>query len=729
MISKLTLVNFRRHENLSISFTEGLNGIFGENYTGKTTVLYGILFALGGARAIPVKKVQRKGTNAQLKVEMDFNAGGTNYRITRTKTTSKIFNLDVSEEDPIASGTEPVNKRVESILGMSVKMFIYTRVAKQQETAALLSLGTAHLHQIINEVSSVDEVDKMLDKLKSMVAELKGQLEVITIIDVDPLKESVEKDSAELETAEARLSKLNEELSPAQAYIDELTQQCKELEKMYQRFSEYATNLKLLNSKQADADLAFSIARDEMDKFGDHPPSDKFLSECANNMKKLESEMEGLRAEELKLNNCTTSLQRKVDKLPKLVSRKGEADRVLGLLEAEAEELNLEEMNDLVQELSVKVSELESRETFLREALDNVNCPTCGRPKDDCVDEESMAEELSLVSSQLGSARQSLTVAKSESKQYAKKIDELAQAKAAAKSASQEISDAEEAISQLEAQVEEMSGVADRLSTIKVEVNSARELYSEVKSSLRAWQTAEKTFQECKQRKEAVDSRLATLMSENREVDSFEPESFKEAVTELEIKKQEVSSKTNEKVKVEASVESLKRSVASTKARLDEAEENNQKVDTITNRLNLTAAFQKFLRNNRDAFVTDVWSAIMASAADFCFQATGGRIRDLVRTEDGKFAYVEDDSEELMEVVEGSGCQTSVMGLAVQSSLAKALSCPLDIMLLDEPGSDMDAEHSMATAMLMSSQASQVICVSHSQMDNSVCSNTIYLER
>ena len=53
MLLSLSLRNFKKHESLDVDFTAGLNGIYGSNYKGKTTILYGILFALGGASQVP----------------------------------------------------------------------------------------------------------------------------------------------------------------------------------------------------------------------------------------------------------------------------------------------------------------------------------------------------------------------------------------------------------------------------------------------------------------------------------------------------------------------------------------------------------------------------------------------------------------------------------------------------------------------------------------------------
>ena len=46
-LSKLKLKNFRKYENLEVSFKDGLNVLIGENDSGKTTIIDAIRILLG----------------------------------------------------------------------------------------------------------------------------------------------------------------------------------------------------------------------------------------------------------------------------------------------------------------------------------------------------------------------------------------------------------------------------------------------------------------------------------------------------------------------------------------------------------------------------------------------------------------------------------------------------------------------------------------------------------
>ena len=73
MLISLTLHNFKKHEYLSVDFTGGTNGVYGHNYRGKTTILNGILFALGGTSHVPGKRLERRNSTGKFGAELTFS--------------------------------------------------------------------------------------------------------------------------------------------------------------------------------------------------------------------------------------------------------------------------------------------------------------------------------------------------------------------------------------------------------------------------------------------------------------------------------------------------------------------------------------------------------------------------------------------------------------------------------------------------------------------------------
>src|SRR5205823_1705472 len=87
MLNHIRCVNFRKHEDLTVHFTSGINTIRADNEAGKSTLLEAIGYAYFGAAGLkePVDDVVTYGvlTN-QLRVEHSFTLAGLMYEIIRS---------------------------------------------------------------------------------------------------------------------------------------------------------------------------------------------------------------------------------------------------------------------------------------------------------------------------------------------------------------------------------------------------------------------------------------------------------------------------------------------------------------------------------------------------------------------------------------------------------------------------------------------------------------------
>lgn len=170
MLHKLTLKNFKKHENLEVDFESGLNGIFGENYSGKTTILKAVMFCIGGASTYPRSVWQRNGSTGKFEASLVFSAAGKKYRVTRSKASDKVFILEGGGETLAASGTTPVNLYIKKVLGMSPNTFRGIRFCEQKKADTLLTIGAPKLYALVDEVSGAGLVDKVMTKLKERVS-------------------------------------------------------------------------------------------------------------------------------------------------------------------------------------------------------------------------------------------------------------------------------------------------------------------------------------------------------------------------------------------------------------------------------------------------------------------------------------------------------------------------------------------------------------------------------
>ena len=134
---------------------------------------------------------------------------------------------------------------------------------------------------------------------------------------------------------------------------------------------------------------------------------------------------------------------------------------------------------------------------------------------------------------------------------------------------------------------------------------------------------------------------------------------------------------------------------------------------------------RKYLRDNRSRYLQNAWDLILGRASAFAEGVTDGHISEIRRTEDGAFQYIEEGEVALADMA--SGAQEAILGIGVQVALAETMPTTLDVFLADEPTADMDADHSSAALLGLSSVSSQALVISHHRMDESICSEVMEL--
>ncbi|MGI0085959.1 MAG: AAA family ATPase, partial [Nitrososphaerales archaeon] len=85
MLKKLMLQNFRSYgsERTTVEFAPGVLLFEGEIGSGKSSILYAVEFALFGLGELESKYLIR-GSENSTRVELDFQVGGQDYKVTRT---------------------------------------------------------------------------------------------------------------------------------------------------------------------------------------------------------------------------------------------------------------------------------------------------------------------------------------------------------------------------------------------------------------------------------------------------------------------------------------------------------------------------------------------------------------------------------------------------------------------------------------------------------------------
>lgn len=164
MFNRLKLTNFRKHRDLVINFTAGVNAIRSPNESGKSTVLEALAYAMFGAKALKeaLADVVTYGLKeSELKVELSFTINSVEFLVKRSKSGAELVYKDVR-----VTGQTEVTKFVESLLGVNADTASKLMLAKQSSVTGALSEGSAGLVRLIETLANFDLVTKLVDLIQ-----------------------------------------------------------------------------------------------------------------------------------------------------------------------------------------------------------------------------------------------------------------------------------------------------------------------------------------------------------------------------------------------------------------------------------------------------------------------------------------------------------------------------------------------------------------------------------
>lgn len=158
MLKKVKLQNFRKHTDLTVPFTEGLNVIRAANEGGKTTILEAISYALFGSRVLrdgldntvtwgqPVKA---------LKVEVEYG----DYVITRSKAGAEVLSMG----QVFVTGQSEVTSFCEKLIGADGATAANLMFSNQMGLRGVLTNGPKATAQLIEDLGEFDLFDRIID--------------------------------------------------------------------------------------------------------------------------------------------------------------------------------------------------------------------------------------------------------------------------------------------------------------------------------------------------------------------------------------------------------------------------------------------------------------------------------------------------------------------------------------------------------------------------------------
>lgn len=751
MLLSLTLKNFKKHAHLHVDFTAGLNGVYGPNYRGKSTILYGVLFALGGAPQVPGTRLARRDSDGKFSVEMSFRMMAGVYRVVRTKSTANLYQQ--GEDAPLATGTTAVNDKIEELIGMSVKQWKELHYAKQKNAHSLLRYSANNLQQLIRRLVGAEELDQVQARLKRMADKEDG-----VIASLSQSAFTAEECQDEMGKAERTVAELKGSLSVAETEVADLegyeTTGLAALQKANERVTALQEQKGIAETARVRlqaAERGLQEAKAALEgREADLASAEQAMAEAADGYDGAAGEkiakFEGLKLKRAAAERNLEQTNRAFEKANEELRRAQHAVKNAQAAHHAATSEAGGNLNGVISQLDDQVQEARQRDTLagqkvkdLKAAVDGAECPTCHRAFEDHDPaklqeelEQAMASQLAIARevADLSNRRKGLEMQRTSVEEAATALtlasDKLKRAQAVVTDTEGDYNDAKEELYAVEGEENDL-GLTEEI------VNALRSQSAKM-ASLK--QTHAQALAERGRAEAAVSSADTTLATIKAKGEPEDPELLgqqiskvsaqiqKDRATLAEVREQLAGVRARYQ-SAQASMSSAVAALTSWTNRLEQLKQNSDRRATAEKRLAKIKHLQKHLKENAEGYMGKVWASFLQQASQFVAQCTGGDIEGLQRTDDGAFVFLEEGQE--MQLEEASGAQEAIIGLAVQVSLSGAAPCHLNTVLLDEPTADMDPDCSLATMVAMKALGVQVIFVSHHQTDNTLCDNAITL--
>lgn len=167
MLNQITLHHFRQFEHKVVNFEPGNTSLRGANEGGKSTVIEGFLYLLGGAKACRNNDFVKWNSKAtQCKVEALMTLQGTQIRAVRGKSGAEIY-VPRNNPQPTVTGQTEVTNWFSEQMGASLDVVQKMCFANQKEIGGLLDEGNSKVVEFIEDMSGLGIVEFFINKIQA----------------------------------------------------------------------------------------------------------------------------------------------------------------------------------------------------------------------------------------------------------------------------------------------------------------------------------------------------------------------------------------------------------------------------------------------------------------------------------------------------------------------------------------------------------------------------------
>lgn len=697
MLKKLTLTYFRKHEDRTFDFSDGLNVFRAANEAGKSSCLEAVAYALFGAKALaePLEKVVTWGHKPnELKVVLHF---GDHVFSRSTRGAEVTLNGEV-----VCTGQNEVSAFAANLLGADMTMAANLMMASQGKLRGAIEGGAKATSTLIEDLSGLDLLDRILDAAAAKLA----------LGSAAPYE-------ARLETVEKYLGNLPALVAPDEA---EFARQSEEFNRGLADSEARVTELKVVRDAANTAVVDASAGRHRAAQLN----SD--LARCEQQVRDAEADLAGVGEPGQPID--TNELEKLIAELGQLATRRAAHEKFLTLDQTRARqdrptvETWFSALKQVRSDVTAKVRTIELETTKLRAQLVTAQtCSLCGLdvsqfPETAKKNAELQAQiveketELGVVSNDLANAERDIRMLETESNwedaldraarplsQYLERDESVFPVLYRWKGETPEPLDAQQPglrgeLAAAKLHNAEVSKVRGRIEALRAVIARGTEQANKVRADLEGVHAMSDADYDALTRR-AAEADDAVKVEERRG---------------LEFQMQLASLNTSHRQAVDLYVQVEKQ-------RTQFVEE----IETIRGQvksLEFNNALVKRIRAARPIIANKLWAMVLASVSQI-FSLMRGETSIVTKGEDG-FEVNGHSATSL------SGSAKDLLGLAVRAALVKTFIPACPFIALDEAAASMDNERtSLMLGYIAASGFQQVLLVTHEELSELWAANVI----
>ncbi len=768
-LNRVVLQNFRQHADSRVEFGPGVTGIIGPNGAGKTTILEAIAWAIYGNPAARGTRdsirFNRAGARSGVRVELDFDLGGHNYRVVRGLTNAELY-LDGAQNkiaDSITGVTDVLTRR----LGMTREEFFNTYFTGQKEISVMAAMSPTERAQFLSRVLGYERLraaqEIARDRRRAIVAEMAGLKQGMG--DPEAVARQVAETETRLEQARDRARFAQRRRDATQTALDEVRPRWEAAQRAREAHQALLADLRVAEQEEAaehrevqrlERDLADAAsARAELDQLrrelepfallaSEFQRLDVLAREEGRRRALLETQaalaedLVRLRDRRAKLENAPT-LETEIDAA--LVAKRADFEATDGLLEARRTEWVRDR-----QEAETKRQSLREQYTELKEQRDRIvslgaegACPTCARPLGD-----TYRAVLDLLDEQIETVRVDGNYYKARFEQLMEMPEDVQALDEQRRAMSLEVSTLERRLTKVQLAVQELAHVESDLAG---KDERAAQVNAELTAIPPGYDAARHEFLRGElERLTPLDARAARLSAQLERVPQVEREraaaaerlaSIRQRLTVLQGRRDETTIRESEHEALRTEYERATAEAHAAELALVQARGEEASAHTALERAHGVAAElasrqrmlgeltqRKVLHDELDRAFTDLRTDLNFQLRPELSELASGFLSDLT---DGRYGELElDDSYNIVVLEDGlpkpviSGGEEDlanlVLRLAISQMIAERAGQPFSLLILDEIFGSLDeARRANVLDLLRRLQGrfEQVILITH----------------